>query len=105
MPAPMMRITFLPLLSSMFPNQGRTNTAESVKTPTIVPATVSLPPMVWAYRGSVDNSMYIDKNIKNETIKIKKKVLFHIPPSGIGLASVSYTHLRAHETRHDLVCR
>src|SRR5450756_2769109 len=22
-----------------------------------------------------------------------------------GLASVSYTHLRAHETRHDLVCR
>src|SRR5450756_1819817 len=22
-----------------------------------------------------------------------------------GLATVSYTHLRAHETRHDLVCR
>src|SRR5450756_2956593 len=25
------------------------------------------------------------------------------PPEGV--ASVSYTHLRAHETRHDLVCR
>src|SRR5450756_3224681 len=24
---------------------------------------------------------------------------------GIGAGSVSYTHLRAHETRHDLVCR
>src|SRR5450759_4238858 len=24
---------------------------------------------------------------------------------GIGHAPVSYTHLRAHETRHDLVCR
>src|SRR5450759_1141335 len=23
----------------------------------------------------------------------------------IGVAAVSYTHLRAHETRHDLVCR
>ena len=23
----------------------------------------------------------------------------------VGMESVSYTHLRAHETRHDLVCR
>src|SRR5450759_4525011 len=26
-------------------------------------------------------------------------------PAGHSLAPVSYTHLRAHETRHDLVCR
>jgi len=28
-------------------------------------------------------------------------------PEGLGMAlqPVSYTHLRAHETRHDLVCR
>src|SRR5450756_1492788 len=26
-------------------------------------------------------------------------------PGYTGLAAVSYTHLRAHETRHDLVCR
>src|SRR5450756_1136609 len=26
-------------------------------------------------------------------------------PSYLGSSSVSYTHLRAHETRHDLVCR
>ena len=26
-------------------------------------------------------------------------------PSPYGVAPVSYTHLRAHETRHDLVCR
>src|SRR5450756_2373286 len=25
--------------------------------------------------------------------------------AGLGLMPVSYTHLRAHETRHDLVCR
>src|SRR5450756_2798258 len=28
-----------------------------------------------------------------------------IPTLGICLGPVSYTHLRAHETRHDLVCR
>src|SRR5450759_1884273 len=26
-------------------------------------------------------------------------------PRGITIGTVSYTHLRAHETRHDLVCR
>src|SRR5450756_1907907 len=28
-----------------------------------------------------------------------------VPASGATLDPVSYTHLRAHETRHDLVCR
>ena len=28
-----------------------------------------------------------------------------LTPAGIGIRAVSYTHLRAHETRHDLVCR
>src|SRR5450756_2819680 len=27
------------------------------------------------------------------------------PAAGVGSGAVSYTHLRAHETRHDLVCR
>src|SRR5450759_5665040 len=27
------------------------------------------------------------------------------PVSSLSLVAVSYTHLRAHETRHDLVCR
>src|SRR5450756_2575217 len=29
----------------------------------------------------------------------------HIDPPSSIILSVSYTHLRAHETRHDLVCR
>src|SRR5450756_2747388 len=37
-------------------------------------------------------------------------VMFRVEDTGIGIgadqvATVSYTHLRAHETRHDLVCR
>src|SRR5450756_1238829 len=30
---------------------------------------------------------------------------FFLLSAGIGVVTVSYTHLRAHETRHDLVCR
>ena len=30
---------------------------------------------------------------------------YHEPFLGGGAVTVSYTHLRAHETRHDLVCR
>src|SRR5450759_2599255 len=33
------------------------------------------------------------------------KLLFDIRSIGYSFESVSYTHLRAHETRHDLVCR
>src|SRR5450756_1303127 len=29
----------------------------------------------------------------------------HAIPGGVEAVAVSYTHLRAHETRHDLVCR
>src|SRR5450756_2610275 len=32
-------------------------------------------------------------------------VLYILDEPSIGLHPVSYTHLRAHETRHDLVCR
>src|SRR5450759_2442329 len=34
-------------------------------------------------------------------------LLSHVPRNQVAVASkaVSYTHLRAHETRHDLVCR
>src|SRR5450759_4350422 len=30
---------------------------------------------------------------------------FQLKSSGLTIITVSYTHLRAHETRHDLVCR
>src|SRR5665648_1193193 len=33
------------------------------------------------------------------------KEYLHTHPEGYGYTPVSYTHLRAHETRHDLVCR
>ena len=37
-----------------------------------------------------------------EFVLIRKSTEELIPPT---VSSVSYTHLRAHETRHDLVCR
>src|SRR5665648_168888 len=42
-----------------------------------------------------------------ETIKTPNAVSTQLQASGciIGQITVSYTHLRAHETRHDLVCR
>src|SRR5450759_5360593 len=36
--------------------------------------------------------------------KLKKANIVHFPECALS-GSVSYTHLRAHETRHDLVCR
>src|SRR5450756_2998855 len=33
------------------------------------------------------------------------EIIEHLPGPEEALAAVSYTHLRAHETRHDLVCR
>src|SRR5665648_1108497 len=46
------------------------------------------------------------KGAVNPTIKIP--IIVKIYPSTdallAGISSVSYTHLRAHETRHDLVC-
>src|SRR5665648_922874 len=41
---------------------------------------------------------YLDDFIKNNNIDTLVLGCTHYPP-------VSYTHLRAHETRHDLVCR
>src|SRR5665648_420304 len=47
--------------------------------------------------GSVDQfRTWVTKNLKYPDIAVKK---------GISGKAVSYTHLRAHETRHDLVCR
>jgi len=83
---PIININFLPFWSSNLPNQGRTMTAEKVKIPTIVPATVSLPPKVWAYTGRVGSSIYIDKNNKNDITRFKLKVLFQIHFSAAGKA-------------------
>src|SRR5659263_382886 len=38
-------------------------------------------------------------------LEITREGLYNAFFMGIRLVSVSYTHLRAHETRHDLVCR
>src|SRR5450756_2033735 len=40
-----------------------------------------------------------------ELLGLSSKELRELWGSRIGVVSVSYTHLRAHETRHDLVCR
>src|SRR5450756_2731721 len=44
-----------------------------------------------------------------ETLRVRRGVAIeldlHLRRLREGLAAVSYTHLRAHETRHDLVCR
>src|SRR5450756_261396 len=40
-----------------------------------------------------------------ETLDADQLLELRHNPRVLGLAAVSYTHLRAHETRHDLVCR
>src|SRR5450759_4772687 len=46
-----------------------------------------------------DNNLYLCFQSKDDAEQMK------IMRAGITIISVSYTHLRAHETRHDLVCR
>src|SRR5665648_1223088 len=41
------------------------------------------------------------ENIDKELLEIVNSVITEL----LDIISVSYTHLRAHETRHDLVCR
>ena len=42
---------------------------------------------------------------KEETIKLINSIASQMPDETDGIESVSYTHLRAHETVLDLVCR
>src|SRR5665648_1138339 len=56
--------------------------------------------------GIIGLLMVIKINYKLEISFYEQFVGYHVG-FGIGMAviAVSYTHLRAHETRHDLVCR
>ncbi|CUX55121.1 hypothetical protein BN3590_02139 [Clostridium sp. C105KSO15] len=47
-----------------------------------------------------------EKSINTKLIKLKLlELLYDLEAKDESLIPVSYTHLRAHETRHDLVCR
>ena len=63
-----------------------------------------------SWKGSKDALIRGYKPFFENIVNMPKPVIGSIsgPAAGIGAAiamSVSYTHLRAHETRHDLVCR
>src|SRR5665648_626654 len=81
---------------------------------------VELDPQRDRYWASVSNSNIHKANISDELVRRHDKILLggiwaiidmeYDPMITIGSTSypfvaVSYTHLRAHETRHDLVCR
>src|SRR5450759_5396983 len=52
---------------------------------------------------SADKGEIFLEDVRIDKLKGKKLAAFR--NTHIGFVSVSYTHLRAHETRHDLVCR
>ena len=56
------------------------------------------------------NYINMSLEVKNLTFSFDESHLFkdlnfHLKKNGVSLISVSYTHLRAHETVLDLVCR
>src|SRR5450756_3050486 len=57
--------------------------------------------------GTTGESPTVDFDEHKELIRIAvEHATGRVPViAGTGANSVSYTHLRAHETRHDLVCR
>ena len=57
------------------------------------------PNSTWAVRFQGGNNAGHTIVLGDTTLKL------HQIPSGVTSMAVSYTHLRAHETRHDLVCR
>src|SRR5665648_437137 len=72
-------------------------------------------------KADIAKSIYRDRPVINENLACFRNYQFHLTVielrislkcgyikdyiTCIGLKAVSYTHLRAHETRHDLVCR
>src|SRR5450756_2621715 len=73
---------------------------------------VSIPPTTGPRRNPAENAIPFTPN-PNPTLPLRKAsvtitallVRRSAPPTPCTMRSVSYTHLRAHETRHDLVCR
>src|SRR5665648_584459 len=65
---------------------------------------------VWSYLEIADDDNHkLIAIIESYSIIIGEKEPFKrfyiIEANPLGIIAVSYTHLRAHETRHDLVCR
>src|SRR5665648_1206973 len=60
--------------------------------------------MEWFYTGLGGISQQ-EKSVAFKEILIKPEMVGDISFANTSFNSVSYTHLRAHETRHDLVCR
>ena len=59
---------------------------------------------------AVAKAMYTLKGAYSLIVMSPKKLIAARDPNGfrplcVGKTAVSYTHLRAHETRHDIVCR
>src|SRR5450756_311148 len=82
-------ISFEPAESLRAMSKLSKDTVAVVNTQPIIPVTVALGTSVY-----LDPKMYIDE-LRS---KLKRVVV-------LDAETVSYTHLRAHETRHDLVCR
>src|SRR5450756_3088887 len=61
----------------------------------------------WGLAGLVHDIDYAETKDKPNMHGIVGSEQLHLMgvPEDICYAAVSYTHLRAHETRHDLVCR
>src|SRR5659263_758429 len=55
--------------------------------------------------GSVDHQIDLAGQYHVDHMGFALGELAHRPGRHASLLAVSYTHLRAHETRHDLVCR
>src|SRR5450756_3192753 len=62
-------------------------------------------PACFSKAGNGTSSYSIGTTTKAHSGSTAVKVSVSKYKSGERLATVSYTHLRAHETRHDLVCR
>ncbi|CZR83263.1 hypothetical protein CDFC105_43986 [Clostridioides difficile] len=62
------------------------------------------PPRSTRKESSAASDVYKRQIFNPVTIPLEIEPTDNIPVSG-GASAVSYTHLRAHETRHDLVCR
>ena len=57
--------------------------------------------------AEIEKKWYVLRAISGKEAKVKEYLEADIKNSDLGdyVSPVSYTHLRAHETREDLVCR
>src|SRR5450759_3547625 len=90
------------------PTPSPTSTPIPTNTPIVTPSPTPTPtptPIPTSKPITVNLSVNADTYISStaSTKNYGKSTYIYVDAGRIG--SVSYTHLRAHETRHDLVCR